>query len=31
MTRAHRWLLGAVLLGVIILVYLVLFCPAECR
>ncbi len=31
MTRAQWWLLGAVLLGVVIVVYFVLFCPTECH
>lgn len=31
MTRAQWWLLGAVLLGVGIVVYFVLFCPTECH
>jgi hypothetical protein len=31
MTQAKWWLLGAVLLGVAIFVYLVFFCPAECH
>lgn len=31
MTRARWWLLGAVLLGVLIVVYFVLFCPTECH
>ncbi len=31
MTRAQWWLLGAVLLGVVIVVYVVLFCPTECH
>ena len=31
MTREQWWLLGAVLLGAVIVVYFVLFCPTECH
>jgi len=31
MTRAQWLLLGAVLLGVAIVVYFVFFCPTECH
>ena len=31
MTRTQWLLLGAVALGIAIVVYLVLFCPAECH
>ncbi len=31
MTRAQWWLLGAVLLGIGVGVYLVFFCPTECH
>jgi hypothetical protein len=31
MTQAKWWLLGAVLLGIAIFVYLVFFCPTECH
>lgn len=31
MTQRHWWLLGAVALGIAIVMYLVFFCPAECH
>jgi hypothetical protein len=31
MTKAHWWLAGAVALGLAITIYLVFFCPLECR
>jgi hypothetical protein len=31
MTKVQWFLLGAVLLGVAIVVYLLFFCPAECQ
>jgi len=31
MTQAKWWLLGAVLLGIAIFVYLLFFCPTECH
>lgn len=30
-TTARWWLLGAILLGIAVFVYLVIFCPAECH
>ncbi len=31
MTQAQWWLLGAVMLGLAIFIYLVFFCPTECH
>jgi hypothetical protein len=31
MTRTHWWILGALLLGVGVFVYLVFFCPGTCE
>jgi len=31
MSRAQWWLFGAVGLGLAIVMYLLFFCPAECR
>lgn len=31
MSRAHWWMVGAILLGIGVVVYLVFFCPAECH
>ena len=30
-TTARWWLLGAILLGIAVFVYLVIFCPTECH
>lgn len=31
MSRAQWWVVGAVALGIAVVVYLVFFCPAECH
>ena len=31
MTRAQWWAIGAIVLGIAIVAYLVFFCPAECH
>ena len=31
MSRVHWWLVGAIALGIAVLVYLVFFCPEECH
>lgn len=31
MTRRQWWIMGAVALGIAIVVYLVFFCPEECH
>jgi len=31
MSRAHWWIVGAILLGIGVVVYLVFFCPEECH
>ncbi len=31
MTAARWWLLGAIALGAVIVLYLLFFCPAECH
>lgn len=31
MTRAQWWLLGAVGLGLAIVIYLIFFCPTDCQ
>ena len=30
-TTARWWLLGAILLGIAVFVYIVIFCPTECH
>jgi hypothetical protein len=31
MSRTHWWVVGAVMLGIAVVVYLVFFCPVECH
>ena len=31
MTRAQWWAIGAIVLGIAVVVYLVFFCPEECH
>ncbi len=31
MTRAQWWAIGAIALGIAVVVYIIFFCPAECH